>query len=202
MAACEAGRQLDAALEALDKMRAAGVPRDAYTYSTLISCCYQVRNTPSRCYAVLKQPAAAATRSDLLFSPIDVLVTTCSLYPPPPTLLAGPLMQAGGQLPLALRLFEEMQAEGVAPNRVVINALLSVCAAEGDADAAGHVYACMTGALGLAPDEITMHCLVEAAGRQQRWLEGLQYFVGGHRLGRYQNVVASLDLEADPVAGM
>ena len=42
LAACEASRQLDAALDLLDEMRVAGVPRDQYTYSTLMSCCYHV----------------------------------------------------------------------------------------------------------------------------------------------------------------
>lgn len=42
LAACEAACQLEAALDVLDEMRVGGVPRDQYTYSTLISCCYRV----------------------------------------------------------------------------------------------------------------------------------------------------------------
>jgi len=42
LAACEAAAQLGPALDLLDEMRVAGVPRDQYTYSTLISCCYRV----------------------------------------------------------------------------------------------------------------------------------------------------------------
>jgi pentatricopeptide repeat protein len=39
LAACEAAKELEAGLEVLQEMRAAGVPGDQYTYSTLISCC-------------------------------------------------------------------------------------------------------------------------------------------------------------------
>jgi pentatricopeptide repeat protein len=42
LAACEAAQQLEPALDVLEEMRAAGVPRDQYTFSTLISACYQV----------------------------------------------------------------------------------------------------------------------------------------------------------------
>ena len=39
LVACEASGQLDAALELLAEMRERGISQDAYTYSTLISCC-------------------------------------------------------------------------------------------------------------------------------------------------------------------
>jgi pentatricopeptide repeat protein len=42
LAACEAAQQVEPALDMLEEMRAAGVPRDQYTFSTLISACYQV----------------------------------------------------------------------------------------------------------------------------------------------------------------
>jgi pentatricopeptide repeat protein len=39
LAACEAAGQLDGALGLLREMRALGVPRDVYTYSSLLGCC-------------------------------------------------------------------------------------------------------------------------------------------------------------------
>ncbi len=58
LAACEAACQLEPALDVLDEMRVAGVPRDQYTYSTLISCCYRVRaRHAARCPPAQLRPA-------------------------------------------------------------------------------------------------------------------------------------------------
>lgn len=108
LAACEAAGQLGAALDILDEMRVAGVPRDCYTYSTAISTCCHVSGgaaLPPPCM----QPGLGGLLSGCLPAPASLNAVPCARS-------AWPGAQGGGQLEPALRLLREMEAEGLTPN--------------------------------------------------------------------------------------
>ncbi|PSC70893.1 hypothetical protein C2E20_5639 [Micractinium conductrix] len=183
------------AVDLKDQMLARGLPASPIVYNSVLAACEAARQLEAALECLEEMRLAGVPRDQYTYS---TLISCCYHV-------------QGGDLATALRLFGEMQEEGLTPNTVVINALLSVCAAVGDAEAAMQVYRHVTGTLRLQPDDITMHCMMEALGRAGRWVDGLRFFTAAHtQLGAHRSVMclnleqpngAELDLHFLSVAG-
>ncbi|EFN56272.1 hypothetical protein CHLNCDRAFT_51958 [Chlorella variabilis] len=171
------------AVELKDQMLARGLPASPIVYNSVLAACEASRQLDAALDLLDEMRVAGVPRDQYTYS---TLMSCC--------------YHGEGHLGPAMRLFQEMQEEGLTPNIVVVNALLSVCATVGDADAASRVYRHATGALGMPADEITMHCMMEVIGRAGRWAEGLAFFAASYReQGSYRGVL-QLDLSKPDTA--
>ena len=79
-----------------------------------------------------------------------------------------------GNVATAMNVLRWMLDDGVFPNIIVINSVLSVCVAAGDADTALNVYWRMESEWGITPDAIACATLCEVLGKNGRWGEAVQ----------------------------
>ncbi|XP_010929475.2 pentatricopeptide repeat-containing protein At4g35130, chloroplastic-like isoform X1 [Elaeis guineensis] len=84
----------------------------------------------------------------------------------------------------ALRLFHQMQKEGITPNGVTFLSLLSACSHSGLVSEGNEVFDCMTRNYGIKPDLSHYTCMVDLLGRSGKLHEALE-------------VINSMDAEPD-----
>lgn len=84
----------------------------------------------------------------------------------------------------ALRLFHQMQEEGITPNGVTFLSLLSACSHSGLVSEGHEVFDCMTRTYGIKPDLNHYTCMVDLLGRSGKLHEALE-------------VINSMDAEPD-----
>ncbi|KAG1364481.1 pentatricopeptide repeat-containing protein, chloroplastic-like [Cocos nucifera] len=84
----------------------------------------------------------------------------------------------------ALRLFHQMQEEGITPNDVTFLSLLSACSHSGLVSEGHEVFVCMTRNYGIKPDLNHYTCMVDLLGRSGKLREALE-------------VINSMDAEPD-----
>jgi pentatricopeptide repeat domain-containing protein 1 len=76
-----------------------------------------------------------------------------------------------------------MQRNGLAPNAITYNTLISAYGRLGRYDAALSIYESMLRAPGVADDVWTLTALMTAAERAGRWEEALRWFVAFAKVG-------------------
>lgn len=160
MLACARLRDWQRALRMLAEMQERGVQPDDFVYNVVLSACEAGGALRIALRVARKMRTAGVAYTEHTYS---ALISSCATA------------EEGVRLRLAVLMYRRMLRDPGAPaNTVLLNSLMSVCAAGGASDAALAVLAgAVQGTLRARPDAITYHAAAEALGRGERWLDGL-----------------------------
>eukprot|EP00903_Cladosiphon_okamuranus_P008706 g8340.t1 len=170
------------ALSVFREMQSDGVKPDRGSYFFVMSACSR-RGEARTALALLKEMRAHHRRHTqrLYASEMgkgeEVEVGAGGVGPPAPDLLVYAVVMkacAWGKLwRQALRLLDEMSAEGVKPNVVVLNTALSACAKCGQVARATQLLQEMQDKYGVAPEVRSFNSVISGHERAGKWREAL-----------------------------